>query len=56
MVSELQSLGNAPPCGSIFSLPEVAQTEEGSEILRTVHGLNHGEDDLKSAFTMFLAW
>lgn len=31
-----------------FSLPEVAQTEEGPEILRTVCGLYHDEDYLNS--------
>lgn len=30
------------------SLPEVAQTEEGPEILRIVHGLYHSEGYFKS--------
>lgn len=42
-------LCNIVPCGKrSFSLPEVAQTEEGPEILRIVCGLYQDEDYFNS--------
>lgn len=49
VAGKVQSACNAAPCGKrIFSLLEVAQTEENPEIMMIVHGLCHGKDYFKS--------